>query len=258
MVGVGSTLAAAEDGQPDNLWLIDIDQPGWAHVFGSMRWPQHSRCVLLSIRHLSLTDAVGLVPAGMPVVAVWTKPLTPQRLRQGLLRLQDGHALPEPAPQVVTQTLTGYQVLVVDDVLLNQEVVGAYLADAGAAVRYAGNGEEALHLLASYRPDVILMDCHMPVMDGFTATARIRAHPDWAAIPVVALWRVAARKHWPPVWMITSANRSTPTNCLRYWPGWGWQARRRRRQAGATRRLYRKTVTTRRQAGAAWPLVGWP
>ena len=187
MVGVGSTLAAAEDGQPDNLWLIDIDQPGWAHVFGSMRWPQHSRCVLLSIRHLSLTDAVGLVPAGMPVVAVWTKPLTPQRLRQGLLRLQDGHALPEPAPQVVTQTLTGYQVLVVDDVLLNQEVVGAYLADAGAAVRYAGNGEEALHLLASYRPDVILMDCHMPVMDGFTATARIRAHPDWAAIPVVAL-----------------------------------------------------------------------
>ena len=187
LVGVGATLAAMQQPASDTLWLIDTDQPGWRNVFGGVQWPAGARCVLLSTRHLSGSDMQQLAPAGMPVVAVWTKPLTPQRLRQGLLRLQGSQALPEPAPQAVTQTLTGYQVLVVDDVLLNQEVVGAYLADAGATVRYAGNGEEALHLLASYRPDVILMDCHMPVMDGFTATARIRAHPDWAAIPVVAL-----------------------------------------------------------------------
>jgi len=187
LVGVGQTLAVMQQDDQDALWLIDIDQPGWEYVFKAFDWSPASRCVLLLTGHRGMADISPRLPPGMPVAALWSKPLTPQRLRQGLLGLQGRMPLLASVPQAVQQTLSGCQVLVVDDVALNQEVVGAYLADAGAQVQYAGNGEEALHLLGTFHPDVILMDCHMPVMDGFTATARIRANPDWSGIPVVAL-----------------------------------------------------------------------
>ncbi len=186
--GVGATVCALAEQQAGDVWLVDIDQPGWAHVFQGVHWQPGVWCVLLSARHVGLAEAGPFTPAGMPVAAIWVKPLTPQRLRHGLKQLGRKPAQGQVAhPVTHEQCLAGRHVLVVDDVLLNQEVVAAYLMDAGAQVSYAGNGEEALHRLASEKPDVILMDCHMPVMDGFTATARIRAHPLWSGIPIVAL-----------------------------------------------------------------------
>ncbi|MFN4237252.1 MAG: PAS domain-containing protein [Vogesella sp.] len=188
LVGVEATLPALMQPEAPVLWLIDSDHSGWANVFQDVSWPAGAQCVLLSRRHLSGQEMTRMRPDGMPLAGVWTKPLTPLRLRQGVHRLLEGAlASPEHAAKAIDQVLAGCRVMVVDDVALNQEVAGAYLQDAGAEVRYAANGEEALHLLASYRPDVILMDCHMPVMDGFTATTHIRANPDWATIPVVAL-----------------------------------------------------------------------
>ncbi|MBP7581580.1 MAG: PAS domain-containing protein [Vogesella sp.] len=186
--GVGATVCALGEQRAGDVWLVDIDQPGWSHVFNEVRWQPGVWCVLLSVRHLGMAEVTPFMPATMPVAAIWVKPLTPQRLRHGLKQLGRKPAQAQQvAPEVHEQCLAGRQVLVVDDVLLNQEVVAAYLMDAGAQVSYAGNGEEALHRLASEKPDVILMDCHMPVMDGFAATARIRAHPLWRSIPIVAL-----------------------------------------------------------------------
>jgi CheY-like chemotaxis protein len=52
----------------------------------------------------------------------------------------------------------------------------------------AENGQEALQLLASAGPfDGVLMDCQMPVMDGYTATRQLRANPDWKELPVIAM-----------------------------------------------------------------------
>jgi len=188
LTGVGAIVDALARQQAGDVWLVDIDQPGWPHVFKDVVWQPGVWCVLLSARHLSPSDVAPFVAPGMPVAAIWVKPLTPQRIRHGLKQLGRQPATADPVPlRAHEQCLAGRHILVVDDVLLNQEVVAAYLMDAGARVSYAAHGEEALHLLASLKPDAILMDCHMPVMDGFTATARIRAHPLWSAIPVVAL-----------------------------------------------------------------------
>jgi CheY-like chemotaxis protein len=61
------------------------------------------------------------------------------------------------------------------------------LQDAGFVVAAATNGLECLVLLDSFKPDLILMDVTMPVMDGNEATRQIRRMPDWGDIPVVAV-----------------------------------------------------------------------
>jgi len=78
-------------------------------------------------------------------------------------------------------------ILLVEDNLINQKVVVSLLRKKGYQVEIAGNGQEALELLAAARYRLILMDVQMPVLDGLEATRRIRENPDWAALPIVAM-----------------------------------------------------------------------
>ncbi len=80
----------------------------------------------------------------------------------------------------------GRRVLVVDDIAWNRQLVGAYLDGAGVIVEEAGDGEQALDALRRQRPDLVLMDLRMPVMDGYAACAAIRRIAG-RALPVVAL-----------------------------------------------------------------------
>ncbi len=81
----------------------------------------------------------------------------------------------------------GLDILLVEDVELNQEVMLELLAGVGLTARLAGNGVEALDEVTRKKPDVILMDCQMPVMDGYTATRRLRENPRWQDLPIIAL-----------------------------------------------------------------------
>jgi PAS domain S-box-containing protein len=83
--------------------------------------------------------------------------------------------------------LKGAEVLVVEDGELNQEVICDFLKQAGFQVRLANQGEEALCALAKSVPDCVLMDCQMPVMDGFEATRRMRAQERYRGLPIIAL-----------------------------------------------------------------------
>jgi PAS domain S-box-containing protein len=83
--------------------------------------------------------------------------------------------------------LHGADILVVEDAELNQEVMQELLRQAGCQVRIAANGQEALRAVVEARPDCVLMDCQMPVMDGFEATRRLRAEPQWENLPIIAL-----------------------------------------------------------------------
>ncbi|GAB7227277.1 ATP-binding protein [Vibrio rotiferianus] len=79
-------------------------------------------------------------------------------------------------------------VLVVEDTEVNQKVVRIMLEKLGMQVRVAEHGEEALILCQEHQFDLILMDCQMPVMDGFVATENIRKMGVWGKqVPIVAL-----------------------------------------------------------------------
>ncbi|WP_109109046.1 TMAO reductase system sensor histidine kinase/response regulator TorS [Azospirillum sp. TSO35-2] len=85
--------------------------------------------------------------------------------------------------------LPAMTVLLVEDTEVNRLVVRTILERMGHTVVEAVNGREALAAVERSRPDLVLMDISMPVMDGFAATRAIRAHPDprVARLPIVAL-----------------------------------------------------------------------
>ena len=93
-------------------------------------------------------------------------------------------ALKQPVDQPGDQPLS---ILLVEDNRVNQLVASGLLKKLGHQVDLAENGERALAALGKRRYDIILMDCQMPVMDGFEATRAIRQNPDWAGIPVIAV-----------------------------------------------------------------------
>jgi PAS domain S-box-containing protein len=82
--------------------------------------------------------------------------------------------------------LTGRRILVVDDMAVNRDILFALLDDTGAELDGAENGEAALRMFSQKPYDLVLMDLHMPVLDGFAAARRIRdsALP-WAGVPVI-------------------------------------------------------------------------
>ena len=91
--------------------------------------------------------------------------------------------------QTTGHRLKGCKILVVDDSKLNQIVVTQALLQEGATTETAINGEEALTILRvhSDKFDIVLMDVHMPVMDGLTATRLLRSEPGFADLPIIAL-----------------------------------------------------------------------
>ena len=84
-------------------------------------------------------------------------------------------------------SLRGARILLVEDNAFCQLVAVALLKQAQLDVTVAHNGQQALDRLAQGAFDCVLMDLDMPVMDGYEATAHIRANPAWAALPVLAL-----------------------------------------------------------------------
>src|SRR5262245_57393581 len=79
------------------------------------------------------------------------------------------------------------QVLLVDDYADAREMYTEYLEYSGFEVVQASNGIEALQKAVDSRPDIILMDLSLPVMDGWEATRRLKGDKRTADIPVVAL-----------------------------------------------------------------------
>ena len=78
-------------------------------------------------------------------------------------------------------------ILLVEDNELNRDMLSRRLARKGFDVECAIDGKQCMDLLASKRPDLILMDINLPGRDGYELTREIKANPDTASIPVVAI-----------------------------------------------------------------------
>lgn len=89
-------------------------------------------------------------------------------------------------------------VLIVDDDFAITEVVREILAIEGYATLTAGDGREALAQLDGARPDLVLLDLMMPVLDGWQMLEAMRAEPARRGVPVVVMSAVAPREAAPP------------------------------------------------------------
>ena len=79
------------------------------------------------------------------------------------------------------------RVLLVEDNDMNRDMLSRRLRRRGFEVLIATDGAQGLALAAAEKPDVILMDMSLPVLDGWEATRRLKAAPDTAGIPVIGL-----------------------------------------------------------------------
>ena len=79
------------------------------------------------------------------------------------------------------------RILVVEDQLDNRQIIRDMLASTDYEIIEAEDGEQALAIIAKVRPDLILMDIQLPIMDGYEATRRIKADPALRSIPIIAV-----------------------------------------------------------------------
>ncbi|MNZ76985.1 Sensor histidine kinase RcsC [compost metagenome] len=146
------------------------------------RRPQVAAPILLVSAYgsfLSDEDAERLQPLEqlarpLPRVALY------QALQRSLGRLAPASAAPPPATRQP-------RILLVEDNPVNQLVVTGLLGHLGLTAEIARQGEEALKILQQQDFDLVLMDCNMPLMDGYEATRQIRRDDRLARLPVIAL-----------------------------------------------------------------------
>ena len=115
------------------------------------------------------------------------RPLARNALYHTLRRTLQGEAN-APLPHEVSMAQERRaRILLVEDNPVNQLVAKGMLAKLGCQVQVAAQGAEALEFLEQETFDLVLMDCNMPVMDGYEASRRIRQSGRWPELPIVAL-----------------------------------------------------------------------
>jgi len=107
-------------------------------------------------------------------------------------KLPDISLLPEPLhsatdKKAVSLNLNNISLLVVDDNYINQEIMVEILSHAGAHVDISSNGQESIAMIKEHKYAAILMDCLMPIMDGYEATRFIREIPEYSELPIIAM-----------------------------------------------------------------------
>ncbi|MFE8031886.1 response regulator [Thiohalocapsa marina] len=212
--GLARLLAAAEDAEPVSLLILDWKMPRhdglWLleQLQGALAEDRLRRIPIVLMVTAFERQALQKAAARGPLQPdlVLSKPLSQSLLYEAIADLQQHGYVRRPTAEVGTldpytraRRIRGAELLLVEDNLTNQEVALAVLRKLGLQVSVANNGQEALEQLKQRRVDLVLMDLQMPVMDGFEATAAIRA-ADWGTdrgagwaqdLPIIAMTAAA-------------------------------------------------------------------
>jgi len=131
---------------------------------------------------------------GLNIDGVLIKPVSPSTLLDSILNALGKKVIPRARKyekqadyQEATRIVKGAHLLLVEDNVMNQELALEILQEAGLIVDIAKNGAEAVEKVFAIEYDGVLMDCQMPVMDGFEATRKIRLNPRFAKLPILAM-----------------------------------------------------------------------
>jgi CheY-like chemotaxis protein len=203
---LGMQVALAGDGvaalerlaaQPADLVLMDWKLPRLDGIDCARRLqagPGAAPPVLMMTAHGRVDATAEAARRAVRLAGVLTKPVTATRLAEAAAQAMGLNAAPRAARSQdddgarAMAKLAGAQLLLVEDNEMNQELALELLRKAGVTAVLACNGQEALDLLARSGPfDGVLMDCQMPVMDGYTAARAIRRQPQWRSLPIVAM-----------------------------------------------------------------------
>ncbi|MGF1613389.1 MAG: response regulator, partial [Gammaproteobacteria bacterium] len=190
--------AAARQGKPYRLAIFDMHMPEMDA--GELARAIRADTAIAGARLVMLSSAADMgASAGLKTLGIdayLTKPWRQSELYNGLAAVMNPSPAKPSAGQeaasdgAASRQMTGH-VLLAEDNVVNQEVALGMLEALGLTVALADNGRQALEALAGGAFDLILMDCHMPEMDGFQATAAIRGREqrqaDGARQPIVAL-----------------------------------------------------------------------
>jgi len=187
--------APADD--PYNLVFMDWNMPGLDGIEASKRIKQHPQ--LAQIPTIIMVTAYGREmvmeqAAKAKIDGFLIKPVTSSMLVDsivGVFGVQDGSKGVDDAAEAwriqrMSHILNAH-VLLVEDNAVNRQLAKELLRQAGLVVTLANNGQEAVDLVSRTDFDAVLMDIHMPVMDGYEATRIMRAMPGQDTLPIIAM-----------------------------------------------------------------------
>lgn len=193
--GIAEAVRASASGMPYQLLIIDWQMPEmnggetWRQL--QQRLPADARpkvIITTALEHDELHQQLG----ELRIDGILPKPVTPSSLFDCIVETVHNRLAPENHPaasQAVSRRpdLSGHHVLLVEDNEVNRELAEEMLCIAGLTVEVAKNGREAVDCVGRNSYDLVLMDCQMPVMDGYEATRLIRADQRFAQLPIIAM-----------------------------------------------------------------------
>ncbi|WP_374325553.1 response regulator [Azonexus sp.] len=183
---------ARNAGQPYQLLLLDWKMPGMdgAELLAAVRrdFPCDQAPAVVMITAFDQDELRELLEP-YSVSAILGKPVTPSSLFDSImLALHRAPSVPElPGAAAASAIPSGRQVLLVEDNEVNRELAEEMLRNFGLVVSTAENGAIAIERVRDGAFDLVLMDCQMPVMDGYEATRRIREDLGRKDLPVIAM-----------------------------------------------------------------------
>jgi len=190
-------LECADEQDPYQLVLMDWKMPGMDGL-DTTRAIQDSAAIS-NIPTVIMVTAYGREEAqhaaeDIELAGYLTKPVTPSSLLDAIMVgmgkevVSEGHSSgrQEHVSNAI-KNLRGAKILLVEDNEINQELALELLRNNGLEVEVANDGQEALDILEEQSFDGVLMDCQMPVMDGYTATREIRNQEKFKGLPVLAM-----------------------------------------------------------------------